>query len=54
MCRPHQSLDMACPASKFVPRPAANDDVGLWALADLEPSSTPSVQVMRPIRAQSL
>ncbi|MDX6337522.1 MAG: hypothetical protein QOG05_4862 [Streptosporangiaceae bacterium] len=37
--RPHQSLDMACPAEGF--RPSSGDDVGLalWA-ADLEPVTT--------------
>ena len=36
--RPHQSLDMACPAEKF--RPSAGDDDGLalWA----PPTSSPS------------
>ena len=35
-CRPHQSLDMACPADKFSPSPAACDGLELWAPADLE------------------
>jgi transposase InsO family protein len=34
--RPHQSLDMACPADKFQPHPAADDGLQLWAPADLE------------------
>jgi transposase InsO family protein len=34
--RPHQSLDMACPAAKFRPQPAASDGLELWAPADLE------------------
>jgi transposase InsO family protein len=38
---PHQSLDMACPASKFHPRPEAGDGLELWAPADLESVSTP-------------
>jgi transposase InsO family protein len=39
--RPHQSLDMACPASKFQPHPEAGNGVGLWAPADLESVITP-------------
>jgi transposase InsO family protein len=39
--RPHQSLDMACPASKFQPHPEAGDGMELWAPADLEPVITP-------------
>jgi len=36
--RPHQSLDMAAPASRFRPRPPDPDDeLSLWAPADLEP-----------------
>jgi transposase InsO family protein len=36
--RPHQSLDMAAPASRFRLRsPEADDGLGLWAPADLEP-----------------
>ena len=36
--RPHQSLDMATPASKFRPSPqAVEDGLALWAPADLEP-----------------
>jgi hypothetical protein len=38
--RPHQSLDMACPAGKFRPSPACGDALSLWAPADLEPVST--------------
>jgi transposase InsO family protein len=38
--RPHQSLDMACPASKFQPRPEAGDGLELWAPPDLETVST--------------
>jgi transposase InsO family protein len=35
--RPHQSLDMATPASKFRPSPqAVQDGLSLWAPADLE------------------
>jgi transposase InsO family protein len=34
--RPHQSLDMACPAGRFRPAPA-DDGLELWAPADLEP-----------------
>jgi transposase InsO family protein len=37
--RPHQSLDMACPADKFRPSAAADDGLALWAPADLEPVS---------------
>ena len=32
--RPHQSLDMACPADVFQPRPEAGDGLELWAPAD--------------------
>jgi hypothetical protein len=40
--RPHQSLDMATPASRFRPRPPeAEDAVSLWAPADLEPLASP-------------
>jgi transposase InsO family protein len=39
--RPHQSLDMACPADRFQPRPEASDGLELWAPADLEPIITP-------------
>jgi transposase InsO family protein len=39
--RPHQSLEMACPASKFQPRPEAGDGLELWAPADLETVSSP-------------
>ena len=38
--RPHQSLDMACPADKFRPSAAADDGLALWAPPDLEPVST--------------
>jgi transposase InsO family protein len=38
--RPHQSLDMACPADVFQPRPEA-DGLELWAPADLEHALTP-------------
>jgi transposase InsO family protein len=40
--RPHQSLDMATPASRFRPSPQASDDaLQLWAPADLEPVTSP-------------
>jgi len=36
--RPHQSLDMATPASRFRPRlPDPDDELSLWAPADLDP-----------------
>jgi transposase InsO family protein len=38
--RPHQSLDMACPADKFRPSAAADDSLALWAPGDLEPVTT--------------
>jgi len=38
--RPHQSLDMATPASRFRPSPEAPDALSLWAPADLEPLTT--------------
>jgi hypothetical protein len=40
--RPHQSLDMATPASRFRPSPAeaAGQELSLWAPADLEPLTT--------------
>ena len=42
--RPHQSLDMATPASRFRPSPPeAGQELSLWAPADLEPlTTTPS------------
>ncbi|MBV9093492.1 MAG: IS481 family transposase [Streptosporangiaceae bacterium] len=40
--RPHQSLGMATPASRFRPRPPeADDGLSLWAPADLEPLASP-------------
>jgi Integrase core domain len=40
--RPHQSLDMATPASKFRPSPqAVEEGLSLWAPADLEPITSP-------------
>jgi transposase InsO family protein len=40
--RPHQSLDMATPASRFRPAPQAGDDaLSLWAPTDLEPITSP-------------
>jgi transposase InsO family protein len=39
--RPHQSLDMATPGSRFRPSPEAPDALSLWAPADLEPLTTP-------------
>jgi transposase InsO family protein len=40
--RPHQSLDMATPASRFRPAPPeAGQELGLWTPADLEPLTTP-------------
>jgi transposase InsO family protein len=40
--RPHQSLGMATPASRFRPRPPEpGDALGLWAPADLEPLTSP-------------
>ncbi len=37
--RPHQSLDMATPASRFRPSPPEADDLlSLWAPADLKPA----------------
>ena len=42
--RPHQSLDMACPASRFRPSPPEADDaLSLWAPADLKPITGPPV-----------
>jgi hypothetical protein len=41
--RPHQSLGMATPASRFRPRPPeAEDGLSLWAPADLEPLTSPA------------
>jgi len=41
--RPHQSLDMATPASRFRPRPPEPDEaLSLWAPADLEPITSPA------------
>jgi Integrase core domain len=43
--RPHQSLDMATPASRFRPRPPeADDGLSLWAPADLEPLASPPAE----------
>jgi transposase InsO family protein len=43
--RPHQSLDMATPASRFRPRPPDPDEaLSLWAPADLEP-----LTITRPV-----
>jgi len=39
--RPHQSLDMATPATRFRPSLDAADTLPLWAPADLEPVSSP-------------
>ncbi len=39
--RPHQSLDMATPASKFRASLEATDALPLWAPADLEPLTSP-------------
>jgi len=40
--RPHQSLDMATPASRFRPSPPEADDaLTLWAPADLKPIASP-------------
>jgi transposase InsO family protein len=39
--RPHQSLDMACPADVFQPRPEAGDGLELWAPADPAAVLTP-------------
>jgi transposase InsO family protein len=39
--RPHQSLDMACPAGKFRRAPA-DDGLELWAPSDLEPVTAPA------------
>jgi transposase InsO family protein len=39
--RPHQSLDMATPASRFRPSLDAADALPLWAPADLEPITSP-------------
>jgi transposase InsO family protein len=39
--RPHQSLDMATPASRFRPSPEAAGALSLWAPADLEPVTSP-------------
>jgi transposase InsO family protein len=51
--RPHQSLDMACPADRFRPSPV-DDELELWAPADLEPvtpaASTPDQGTAEPVR----
>ena len=39
--RPHQSLDMATPASRFRPSLDSTDALPLWAPADLEPMTSP-------------
>jgi transposase InsO family protein len=40
--RPHQSLDMACPADKFRPAPDSDDGLELWAPTDLQPVAVPA------------
>ena len=41
--RPHQSLDMATPASRFRPSPPeAGEELSLWMPADLEPLTSPA------------
>jgi len=40
--RPHQSLDMATPADRFRPSAGNDDDLPLWAPADLQPISCPA------------
>ena len=40
--RPHQSLNMACPADKFRPSPA-DDGLELWAPSDLQSVTAPAV-----------
>ncbi len=40
--RPHQSLDMACPADRFRPSPVNGDALSVWAPADLEAVTTPA------------
>jgi hypothetical protein len=44
--RPHQSLDMATPASRFRPSPEATGALSLWAPADLEPVISPCQRLM--------
>jgi transposase InsO family protein len=39
--RPHQSLDMATPAERFRPSAGNDDDLPLWAPADLQPVLCP-------------
>ena len=40
--RPHQSLDMATPAARFLPTADPGDALPLWAPADLEPLPSPA------------
>jgi hypothetical protein len=51
--RPHQSLDMATPASRFRPSPPEDDDaLSLWAPADLKPViGSPAAPDDRPAAA---
>ena len=50
--RPHQSLDMACPADRFRSKPV-DDGLELWAPADLEPISAPADSTPdRPVMAE--
>jgi hypothetical protein len=51
--RPHQSLGMATPASRFRPAPPqAGEELSLWAPADLEPlTSPPSAPEVTPAAA---
>jgi transposase InsO family protein len=53
--RPHQSLDMATPASVFRPSPrAVEDGLSLWAPADLEPITSPPAAPTAPPPLRSL
>jgi transposase InsO family protein len=49
--RPHQTLDMACPADNFRPSPPDRDELELWAPADLEPviAASPEPAAARPV-----
>jgi hypothetical protein len=51
--RPHQSLDMATPASRFRPAsPERGDGLSLWAPADLEPLTSPQPRSGEPVVAE--
>ena len=52
--RPHQALNMACPADRFRPSPV-DDGLELWAPPDLEPVTAPAASAPDgPVTAEPL